>query len=85
MNFYWRFIILDYKKEMLNRTEEKEFGDYRTYFENENAEDVSSLRARAAEERESKNVLYFSDDDIRFSTYIDTDYLKDEFSDMDPL
>lgn len=70
---------------MLDRAEEKEFSDYKTYFENEVDEDISTLRAKAAEERETKNVLYFSDDDIRFSLYLDTDYLKDEHSDMDPL
>lgn len=63
---------------MLDREEEKEFSDYKTYFENEVDEDISTLRAKAAEERETKNVLYFSDDDIRFALYLDTDYLKDD-------
>jgi hypothetical protein len=69
---------LDHKREMLDKTEEAELGDYKTYFENEAAQELSDLKAQAAAERETKNILYFSDDDIRFASYMDMDYFRDD-------
>jgi|ERR1041384_941929 hypothetical protein len=84
MNFFWRFVILDFKKEMLAKEEEAEFQDYEAFFEAKNKPHREAFKAQLKQEKETLMTLSFSADDLKFISFIENDYLKDEFADLDP-
>jgi hypothetical protein len=82
MNFLWRFVILDYKKDMLDIEEAKEFSEIKAFYE-EDKMTFEDLKAAAAQAKEDKQVLVFSADDLRFVSFLENDFSKDEFTDID--
>jgi len=69
---------------MFLKSEEKEYHELGSFFEALNKENKENQKAHIAKEKETVNTLHYSADDLKSSTFIENDYIKDEFSDLEP-
>ena len=78
MNFLWRFTVLDFKKNFFDKKEAREHNDYVNVLS-------TSLKSQVDAEKDDEDVFYFSTDDLKFATFLESDYIHDHFSEMEPL
>jgi hypothetical protein len=45
----------------------------------------TSLKSQVDAEKDDEDVFYFSTDDLKFATFLESDYIHDHFSDMEPV
>ncbi len=77
MNYLWRFNVLHFKRQFIEQDEQAEYHSYDA--------SINAYREKqfVSAERDDKETILFGQDDLKFSTFVDLDYMEDPYSDKD--